>query len=111
MPSQQAKRRSLVALDALAFLAPDVQGGVGPFLVVFMSAGLHWNTARVGTVMFAAALTGLLLQAPGVIALSVLAMMLFPVYAVILAAQSAIGAAGTLIAPALAAVSLGLVGR
>ena len=119
-----------MALDALAFLAPDVQGGVGPFLVVFMSAGLHWDAGRVGTVMFAAALTGLLLQAPAgawidraeakarwialalaVIALAVLAMMLFPVYAVILAAQSAIGAAGTLIAPALAALSLGLVGR
>lgn len=37
--------RSVRALDALAFLAPDVQGGVGPFLVVFMSAALHWDAA------------------------------------------------------------------
>jgi MFS family permease len=130
MPSKSAKRRSLRALDALAFLAPDVQGGVGPFLVVFMSSALHWDTGRVGTVMFVAAIVGLLLQAPAgawidrvrskarwialalaVIALSVLGMMLFPLYGVILAAQSAIGGVGTLIAPALAGLSLGLVGR
>jgi hypothetical protein len=54
--------RSVRALDALAFLAPDVQGGVGPFLVVFMSATLHWDAGRVGDVMFVSALIGLLVH-------------------------------------------------
>ncbi len=125
-----SKTRSVHALDALAFLAPDVQGGIGPFLVIFMSTALHWDAGRVGTVMFASALVGLLLQAPagalvdqvrsmprwiagslGVIALSVLAMALLPTYPVILLGQSVIGVAAAIVAPALAAVSLGLVGR
>ena len=57
-------RRSLRALDALAFLAPDVQGGVGPFLVVFMAGTLAWDPQRIGTVMFVSALVGLVVQAP-----------------------------------------------
>jgi predicted MFS family arabinose efflux permease len=130
MDADPAKARSLRALDVLAFLAPDVQGGVGPFLVVFMSSALHWSAGRVGSVMFVSAIVGLLLQAPAgawidrarnkprwvaaalaAVALSLLCMALFPGYAVILAGQSAVGCAGTLVAPALAAISLGLVGR
>lgn len=124
------KTRSLRSLDALAFLAPDVQGGIGPFLVIFMSTALHWDAGRVGTVMFASALVGLLLQTPagalvdrvrskprwiaaalGAITCSVLAMALAPTYPVILSGQTVIGVAGAVIGPALAATSLGLVGR
>ena len=124
------KRRSLRALDLLAFLVPDAQTGVGPFLVVFMSSALHWNADRVGRVMFISALCGVILQTPAgalvdrarskpvwiaaalvLVAASVASMALFPSYMVIVLAQSAIGAAGAVVAPALAAVSLGLVGR
>ncbi len=95
-----------------------------------MSTALHWDAGRVGTVMFASALVGLVLQTPAgalvdqvrskplwiaaalvAITASVLAMALLPSYPVILAAQSAIGMAGAIIGPALAAISLGLVGR
>ncbi len=122
--------RSLRALDALAFFSPDIQGGVGPFLVVFMSSALAWAPDRIGTVMFASALVGLLVQAPAgalidrvrakplwiagavcVIAASLVVMVRVSTYPVILVGQSVIGAAGTLVAPAVAAVSLGLVGR
>jgi hypothetical protein len=44
-------RRSLRALDALAFFAPDIQGGVGPFLVVFMAGSLAWDPQRIGGVL------------------------------------------------------------
>jgi len=123
-------RRSLRALDALAFLAPDIQGGVGPFLVVFMAGTLAWDPQRIGTVMFVSALVGLAVQAPAgalidsvrhkprwiagaisLIAVSLLVMANWPSYGVILAGQSLIGAAGTLVAPAIAATSLGMVGR
>jgi hypothetical protein len=116
---------SVRALDALAFLAPDVQGGVGPFLVVFMSAVLHWDAGRVGDVMFVSALIGLLVHMPagawvdhvrskplwiavalGMIAPSVLLMALLPTYAVILLGQSTIGSAGAVVGTAIAAVSL-----
>ena len=123
-------RRSLRALDALAFLAPDIQGGVGPFLIVFMAGTLAWDPQRIGTVMFVSALVGLAVQAPAgalidsvrhkprwiagaisLIAVSLLVMANWPSYGVILAGQSLIGAAGTLVAPAIAATSLGMVGR
>jgi MFS family permease len=123
-------RRSLRALDALAFLAPDIQGGVGPFLIVFMAGTLAWDPQRIGTVMFVSALVGLAVQAPAgalidsvrhkprwiagaisLIAVSLLVMANWPSFGVILAGQSLIGAAGTLVAPAIAATSLGMVGR
>ncbi|QRY32367.1 MFS transporter [Variovorax sp. PDNC026] len=123
-------RRSLRALDALAFFAPDIQGGVGPFLIVFMAGTLAWDPQRIGTVMFVSALVGLLVQAPAgalidsarhkprwiagaisLIAACLVVMAHWPGYGVILAGQSLIGAAGTLVAPAIAAVSLGMVGR
>ncbi|MGF6348937.1 MFS transporter [Variovorax sp. W2I14] len=123
-------RRSLRALDALAFFAPDIQGGVGPFLIVFMAGTLAWDPQRIGTVMFVSALVGLVVQAPAgalidsvrhkprwiagaiaLIAACLVAMANWPGYGVILAGQSLIGAAGTLVAPAIAATSLGMVGR
>ncbi|MDP9901335.1 MFS transporter [Variovorax ginsengisoli] len=123
-------RRSMRALDALAFLAPDIQGGVGPFLIVFMAGTLAWDPQRIGTVMFISALVGLAVQAPAgalidtvrskprwiagaitLIAISLVVMANWPSYAVILGGQSLIGAAGTLVAPAIAATSLGMVGR
>ncbi len=122
--------RSLRALDALAFFAPDIQGGVGPFLIVFMAGTLAWDPQRIGTVMFVSALVGLVVQAPAgalidsvrnkprwiagaiaLIAVCLVVMANWPGYGVILAGQSLIGAAGTLVAPAIAATSLGMVGR
>lgn len=130
MTAAAPSRRSLRALDALAFFAPDIQGGIGPFLVVFLSSTLAWSPDRVGTVMAASALVGLLVQAPAgalmdhvqsrprwiaaavaVIAACLVLMVSRPSFPVILAGQSVIGAAGTLVAPAVAGLSLGLVGR
>ncbi len=130
MPAPHPSRRSRRALDALAFLVPDVQGGVGPFLIVFMSGTLGWEAQRIGTVLSVSALAGLAAQAPAgalidrsayaprwiagalaVIALCLFGMAHFPSFGVILLGQSIIGMAGALIAPAVAAVSLGLMGR
>ncbi|MEZ2294072.1 MFS transporter [Variovorax sp. RCC_210] len=128
--SPSPSRRSLRALDALAFFAPDIQGGVGPFLIVFMAGTLAWDPQRIGTVMFVSALVGLVVQAPAgalidsvpnkprwiagaiaLIAVCLVVMANWPGYGVILAGQSLVGAAGTLVAPAIAATSLGMVGR
>lgn len=129
-PTSVAAHRSLRALDALVFFAPDIQGGVGPFLIVFMAGALAWDPQRIGTVMFISALVGLLVQAPAgalidrvrhkprwiagaiaLIAACLVVMSNWPIYGVILVGQSFIGAAGTLVAPAIAATSLGIVGR
>jgi len=122
--------RSVRALDALAFLAPDIQGGVGPFLVIFMASTLRWGPDRIGTVMFVSALVGLVVQAPAgalvdrvshkpwwiagaitLIAVALVVMANEPSFGVIVVGQSIIGTGGALVAPAIAAISLGLVGR
>jgi MFS family permease len=122
--------RSLRALDSLAFFLADIQGGVGPFLVIFLSASLDWNPARIGTIMFVSGIAGVVAQTPAgylidrvrpkrwimaiaaaLIAVACLLIALFPAYPVILSAQSFIGVAGAFFGPALAAISLGLVGR
>jgi hypothetical protein len=41
-------RRSLWALDLLAFFLAHVQGGVGPFLAIYLHATRHWDGARHG---------------------------------------------------------------
>jgi MFS family permease len=128
--SVAANARSLRALDLLAFCVADIQGGVGPFLVVFLAAALHWSPAAIGTVMFATGLAGVAAQAPAgalidatrhkrlvtaaasaLIAACCLVIIVQPTYAVIVSAQSFIAIAGAVLPPALAAISLGLVGR
>jgi predicted MFS family arabinose efflux permease len=130
--SSARKRRSpsLAALDALNFFQADVQGGVGPFLVTYLAASLRWAPDRIGLVMFASGILGLCAHAPcgalvdqlkpkrlivataaALIALACIAIVQVPSFAVILAGQSFIALAGACFGPAIAAISLGLVGR
>jgi hypothetical protein len=64
-PGGKQRLRSLVALDPLNFFQADIHGGVGPFLVTFLAATLHWTPDRIGTVMFASGIAGLCAQTPG----------------------------------------------
>lgn len=126
----QAHTRSIYALDMLALSVADIQGGVGPFLVVFLSASLHWLPERIGSVMFAAGIAGVLAQAPmgaliditrrkrllvilasALIAAACLTIIAWPIFPIIIAAQATISIAGAIFIPAVAAISLGLVGR
>ena len=123
-------RPSLRALDALNVALPEVAAGIGPFLVVWMSATLHWHADRIGILMGVSGMVGVLAQGPGgalvdrsrnkralvagaaaIVALACVAMASWPAYGVVLAMQSAIGTVGALLAPAVAAISLGMVGR
>jgi len=128
--SAHASRRSLIALDALNFFLADVAGGVGPFLVVWMAGSLSWSADRIGIVMFVAGVVPLAVQAPAGawvdaarekrllivggcigIAVACIAMVRFPVFGVVVAAQSMIGVCAAVLGPSVAAISLGLVGR
>lgn len=129
-PRGKPRLHSLAALDWLNFFQADVHGGVGPFLVTYLATTLHWTPDRIGTVMFASGILGLCAQAPGgslvdqlrpkrlivavsaaLIALACIAMVEAPSFPVILAGQSFIALAGACFGPAIAAISLGLVGR
>jgi predicted MFS family arabinose efflux permease len=120
-------RRSLVALNALNFFMADVQAGLGPFLGVFLQAR-HWSPAEIGVVMTIGGISGMAVTTPLgalvdqtrakrsivvaaaiAIALASIAILARPSFAVVSAAQVVTGIAGAAVAPAVAAITLGLV--
>lgn len=125
----QEKKRSIRALEASSFFLADVQTGLGPFLAAYLASD-GWNPSRVGYALTIGGIVTVALQTPAgaavdkvrskrailVIGISVLA-----VGAILLAlgteaplvysAQVLIGAAAPFLAPTLAAITMGLVGK
>ena len=118
------------ALDWLNFFLADVRGGLGPYLGIFLLTEHHWNQATIGLVMTASGLVGLATRAPiggfidatrfkrglivaGVIALAVsaVAVTVAPVFPIVLMANAMIAEAGAVFGPAVAAITLGVLGR
>ncbi|MBR2819118.1 MAG: MFS transporter [Reyranella sp.] len=121
-------KRSLRGLDWFVFFVADVQTGFGPFVAVYLTAE-KWTQVDIGLVLTAAGLVGLVGQIPGgalldwarserfvaaiavaLIGTSALAYALWPIFPVVLAAACLHAAASCVLGPALAAISLGLVG-
>jgi MFS family permease len=121
-------------LDALNFFLADVRDGLGPYLAIYLlavrGAGQGWNEATIGLVITLAGAAGLLAQTPigalidrawhkraVVIAAAVavtLSCVVLPFignFYVVAATQSLAGIAGAVFPPALAAITLGVVGR
>jgi predicted MFS family arabinose efflux permease len=124
-PSSQ----SLRGLDWLNFFLADVQTGVGPFLAIYL-AGYKWNEQLVGTVLTLGGIAGILSQTPAgalvdrlrskraliscavfCLAIGALIIAFFPSFWPVLLAQVLIGGTSSVFAPALAAISLGIVGH
>jgi MFS family permease len=122
-------RRSLRALDLLAFFLADVKGGVGPFLAVYLQATRHWDASSIGMALAATAVAGVIAETPAgalvdrlrqkrelvavaalLIAVACLATVWFWSVAGVIAAQVLVGLVGAVFQPALAGISLGLVG-
>ncbi len=122
-------RKSLRALDLLAFFLADVKGGVGPFLAIYLQATRHWNSASIGMALAATAVAGVIAETPAgalvdslrpkrelvalaalLIAVGCLATVWFSGTAGVMAAQALVGLVGSVFQPALAGISLGLVG-
>jgi MFS family permease len=118
---------SLPALNALNFFMADVRDGLGPFLGVFLQEK-GWGPQDIGLIMTAGGLAGMLATTPlgafvdatkakravmivasvAIIA-ATLAMLYVPSLSLVLFAQIVQGVAGAVIAPAIAAITLGLV--
>ena len=124
-PSKQTRW----ALDWLNFFLADVQTGVGPFLAIYL-AGFKWDQQQVGTALTVGGIAGILSQAPAgalvdrlrskraliagavvCLALGALIIAFFPRFWPVLVAQILIGGTSSLFIPAIAAISLGLVGH
>jgi predicted MFS family arabinose efflux permease len=122
--------RSLRGLDGLNFLMADVRDGLGPYLSIYLSGSQHWAAGPVGLAMAASSLAAAFCQIPAgllvdklrakrlLVALSGLSVAVgclliacHPEFATVIAAQILIGGASAIIPPAIAALSLGLVGR
>jgi predicted MFS family arabinose efflux permease len=126
----QPSPRSLHGLDAVNLLMADVRDGVGPYLSVFLKGTEHWEAGAIGVAMAASSIAAAVCQVPAglvvdgarakrllivasglLVALGCLLIVFFPRFPAVVAAQAMLGAASAVIPPAIAAVSLGLVGR
>ncbi|PZO80567.1 MAG: MFS transporter [Mesorhizobium amorphae] len=121
--------RSLKALSALNFFLADVRDGLGPFLGVFL-IGQGWDTATIGLVMTIGGIAGMLATTPlgmladaskakrfmvafcaALVIFASLAILFVPTFTFVTASQIATGIAGAAIGPAIAGLTLGLVGQ
>ena len=128
--TRSPSQRSLRGLDAINFLMADVRDGLGPYLSVFLKADQHWQSGPIGIAMATSSLAAALCQVPAgmlvdslrikralvavsglLVAAGCLMIAFFPRLPVVIAAQAMLGAASAIIPPALAALSLGIVGR
>jgi len=122
-------RRSLRGLDWFIFFLADVQTGFGPFVAVYLTTQ-KWTQVEIGLVLSVSGLVALAGQMPGgalvdaarsvrlvaglavtAIGFSALAYAGWPIFPVVLAAAILHAGASCVLGPAIAAISLGLVGK
>lgn len=124
-----APRRSTRALSAVNFFLADVRDGLGPFLGIFL-VGQGWAPDTIGYVMTVGGLAGMLATTPlGALAdatrhkraliaacaiaviVATLALLAVPSFWLTASSQVATGIAAAAIGPAIASLTLGLVGQ
>ena len=121
--------RSLRGLDWFIFFVADVQTGFGPFVSVYLTTQ-KWTQVDIGLILSAAGIVSLVGQMPGgalvdaarserfvgglavaAICVSALAYATLPIFPVVLSAAVLHALASCVLGPAIAAISLGLVGH
>ncbi|HEY6257170.1 MAG TPA: MFS transporter [Xanthobacteraceae bacterium] len=128
-PPPAPSRASLRGLDWFIFFVADVQTGFGPFVAVYLTAQ-KWTQVDIGLVLSAGSLVALVGQIPGgalvdlarserlvaglaiaAISISALGYAASPIFPVVLGAAVLHAGASCVLGPAIAAISLGLVGH
>jgi predicted MFS family arabinose efflux permease len=121
-------RQSLRGLDWFIFFLADVQTGFGPFVAVYLTTQ-KWTQVEIGFVLSIGGIVALIGQMPGgaivdaarserlvaglaiaTIGVSALGYVAWPIFPVVVAAATLHAAASCVLGPAIAAISLGLVG-
>jgi predicted MFS family arabinose efflux permease len=121
-------RQSLRGLDWFIFFLADVQTGFGPFIAVYLTTQ-KWTQVEIGLVLSIGGVVGLIGQMPGgaivdaarserlvaglavaTIGVSALGYAVWPIFPVVASAATLHAAASCVLGPAIAAISLGLVG-
>lgn len=127
--SRAPSARTLRALDYLNVFLADVRDGVGPYLAIYLLATQHWDPASIGIAMSAMGIATVVAQTPcgalidaltqkrmligiaaALVGASCAAITLFPTFAFIMTAQALNGIAAAIFPPAVAALTLGIVG-
>jgi len=122
-------RRNELSLDWLNFFLADVRDGLGPYLAIYLLAVHQWEPASIGLVMTLAGIVALLTQTPAgalidrtvakravVIVAALLvtgSCLLLPwvtSFGLVALTQTVSAIAGSVFAPAIAAISLGITG-
>jgi MFS family permease len=117
-------------LDWLNFFLADVKDGLGPFLAIFLMSSQHWDAGRIGVVLTVAGVATVLARGPAgalvdaikwkrtliaigalVVTVAAAVMALIPQFWSVATAQAASGIADAIFPLAVAAISLGIVGR
>lgn len=128
-PAGLCTRASQRGLDWFTFFVADVQTGFGPFLSVYLTTQ-KWTQTDIGLVLSIGSLASLLGQVPGgwvvdaarskqraaflavtAIGISALLIAVVPIFAAIIAAKLLHVGASSVLGPAIAAITLGLVGH
>lgn len=121
--------QSLRALDALNFFLADVRDGVGPYLAIYLLTVRQWDPANIGIAMSAMGMATVLAQTPCGMLLDALtqkrmligfatlfvglgcaALTVFSTFDMVLSVQVLLGMTAAVFPPAMAAITLGLVG-
>ncbi len=125
-----SKLQASRALDAANFFLADVRDGLGPYLAVYLLTEQKWDEAHIGILMSVATIAGIFAQTPAgalvdatrakrlvmvgaalIVTLASLLLPLFPSFWPVAISQGIAHAAGVIFPPAIAAVSLGVVGH
>ncbi|MFZ0424295.1 MAG: MFS transporter [Xanthobacteraceae bacterium] len=128
-PPSTPSPQSLRGLDWFIFFVADVQTGFGPFVSVYLTTQ-RWTQVDIGLVLSAAGFVSLIGQMPGgalvdavkserfvaglaigAICLSALTYAVLPIFPMVLAGSVLHAMASCVLGPAMAAISLGLVGH
>ena len=127
---QRPSKKSLRTLDYLNLFLADVRDGVEPYLAIYLKASQHWHPANIGIAMSASTIATVIAQTPAgalvdqlrqkrmlivlaavFVSIGCIGIALLPTMPVVIACQALIGVAAAVFPPAIAAITLGLVGH
>ncbi len=132
VPEQRkgSESKSERALDRLNLSLGDVRDVFEPYLAILLSADRHWNPSQVGIALSTTSIAGIVAQTPTgalvdaygrkrwliavanlAIAISYMVIIHAQTLFVVVAAQAVIGISAVIVGSAVAAISLGLVGK
>lgn len=128
-PALDAGLKPCRPLDALNFFLADVRDALGPYLAIYLLTVQKWDPASIGIVMTIGGIASIIAQTPGgalidgthakralvvgaalIVTTGTLLLPLFPGFATVAALQFVTHAAGSIFQPAIAAITLGIVG-